>query len=300
MELKQLQYFVVSVDTGSLSRAADVLFTTQPHVSKTIKLLEQELGFELLERTPTGVHVTEQGKKVYEYARRMLSEGHKIAMLRQQENRCQLALTSMPSNELARLFALYLQKYDTLSVRFQQGSLERVLHQVSHHHAGIGFIFASDYQQQALKNMLRHKRLEFQELKRVKLVLYAGPHNPYYHYESIEWAELKKLCLVQNREDDISLFGYVGHMKDNLLDPRYMRMTAEVSSDHVMTQVLQHTALGNIGCRLCDQGKLVEDVRAIRIEGGDTAQFGYVKRLNHTISAVEQSFLQYICECIKA
>ena len=200
----------------------------------------------------------------------------------------------MPSNELAHLFAHYLQGQDTLSVRFQQGSLEGVLHQVSHHQAGLGFIFASDYQQQALKNMLRHKRLEFCPLRRVSLVLFAGPLNPYYEQVGVGWDELKKLCYVQNREEDISLYGYVGHMKNNLLDPRHMRVTAEVSSDHVMTQLLQHTALGSIGCRLCEQGMLAPGVRAVPIAGGDTAQFGYVKRLNHTVTAVEEDFLQYV------
>ena len=44
MELRELQFFVVSVDAGSLSRAAQILYTTQPHVSKTIKKLERTLG----------------------------------------------------------------------------------------------------------------------------------------------------------------------------------------------------------------------------------------------------------------
>ena len=41
MELRELQFFVVSVDAGSLSQAAQILYTTQPHVSKTIKKLER-------------------------------------------------------------------------------------------------------------------------------------------------------------------------------------------------------------------------------------------------------------------
>ncbi|OYP41432.1 hypothetical protein CG709_04910, partial [Lachnotalea glycerini] len=44
MDIKHLQYFVVSVDMGSFHSAAKVLFTTQSHVSKTIKALEQELN----------------------------------------------------------------------------------------------------------------------------------------------------------------------------------------------------------------------------------------------------------------
>ena len=49
MELKQLQYFVVSVDMGSFQNAAKMLYTTQPHVSKTVKALEEELHLKLLQ-----------------------------------------------------------------------------------------------------------------------------------------------------------------------------------------------------------------------------------------------------------
>ena len=68
MELKQLQYFVVSVDMGSFQNAAKMLYTTQPHVSKTVKALEEELHLKLLNREARGVKMTAEGKKVYDYA----------------------------------------------------------------------------------------------------------------------------------------------------------------------------------------------------------------------------------------
>lgn len=82
MDLKQLQYFVVSVDCGSFRKAAEVLYTSQPHIGKTIKALESELQMNLLERHARGVAVTEDGKKVYEYACRILAETEKIRNLR--------------------------------------------------------------------------------------------------------------------------------------------------------------------------------------------------------------------------
>ena len=72
MELKWLEYFVVSVDAGSLSKAAEILYTTQPNVSKIIKELEDSLGVLLLERGRRGVVMTEEGQQIYKYARQML------------------------------------------------------------------------------------------------------------------------------------------------------------------------------------------------------------------------------------
>ena len=39
LEVKELQYFVVCADLSSFSRAAEVLYTTQPNVSKVIRSL---------------------------------------------------------------------------------------------------------------------------------------------------------------------------------------------------------------------------------------------------------------------
>lgn len=68
MDIKQLQYLVVSIDNGSFKKASELLYTTQPHISKTIKSLEVELGMQLLKRNARGVEATEEGRKVYEYA----------------------------------------------------------------------------------------------------------------------------------------------------------------------------------------------------------------------------------------
>jgi len=80
MKLQQLRY-VVEVFRRNLnvSDAAEALFTSQPGVSKQIKLLEEELGVVIFERSAkrfTGV--TEPGKVVIETAQRILKEAENL------------------------------------------------------------------------------------------------------------------------------------------------------------------------------------------------------------------------------
>ena len=44
MDIKQLEFFSVACEKGSLSQAAACLYTSQPHISKTIRTLENQLG----------------------------------------------------------------------------------------------------------------------------------------------------------------------------------------------------------------------------------------------------------------
>ena len=65
IETKQLEYFVVCARLSSFSRAAEALYTTQPNVSKVIRMLEQELGFSLFIRQSRGIVLTARGRRVF-------------------------------------------------------------------------------------------------------------------------------------------------------------------------------------------------------------------------------------------
>jgi LysR family nitrogen assimilation transcriptional regulator len=72
MELDQLKTFLTVAESGTFSRAAIRLASTQPVLSRKIKLLEDELGTELFHRTGRGVVLSEAGKLLEQYARGIL------------------------------------------------------------------------------------------------------------------------------------------------------------------------------------------------------------------------------------
>ncbi len=72
MELDQLKAFLTVAETGTFSRAAIRLTTTQPVLSRKVKLLEEELGAELFHRNGRGVVLSEAGKLLEQYARGIL------------------------------------------------------------------------------------------------------------------------------------------------------------------------------------------------------------------------------------
>ena len=73
MNLKQLESFALIIESRSFSQAAKKLFLTQPTISSHIALLEKELNTQLLVRTTKDVHPTEEGKKLYTYAKQILN-----------------------------------------------------------------------------------------------------------------------------------------------------------------------------------------------------------------------------------
>lgn len=65
MEIRHLSYFRTVAELRSFTKAAVALHTTQPSLSRQMKDLEKELGYQLLQRTSVGVELTRAGEGLY-------------------------------------------------------------------------------------------------------------------------------------------------------------------------------------------------------------------------------------------
>ncbi|MGH6923228.1 MAG: LysR family transcriptional regulator [Propylenella sp.] len=68
MDIRQLQYFLKVAERRSITAAASELNITQPTLTKSIRLLEQELGVTLFDRLPRGVELTLYGQSLVRHA----------------------------------------------------------------------------------------------------------------------------------------------------------------------------------------------------------------------------------------
>lgn len=74
MDLRQIRAFLAIADTGTVTRAAELLHVVQPAISRQIKLLEDEISAPLFLRTKHGMQLTDAGHVLCERARRALRE----------------------------------------------------------------------------------------------------------------------------------------------------------------------------------------------------------------------------------
>jgi DNA-binding transcriptional LysR family regulator len=72
LDIDQLKTFVAIVDTGSFTRAAEIVHKTQSAVSMQMKRLEERVGKPIFARDGRASKLTEDGERLLDYARRIL------------------------------------------------------------------------------------------------------------------------------------------------------------------------------------------------------------------------------------
>ena len=76
--IRQMQYYIAVVETGSFSEAAEACHISQSAVSQQIRALEDDLGVELIARRGRKFEITPAGRYFYRQARRMTAEMESI------------------------------------------------------------------------------------------------------------------------------------------------------------------------------------------------------------------------------
>ncbi len=74
MTLHQLKIWTTIARCLSITRAADELHVRQPSVTQQIKILEKEFGLKLYNVNSRGIEVSQAGRVVLKYAKRILSQ----------------------------------------------------------------------------------------------------------------------------------------------------------------------------------------------------------------------------------
>ena len=74
MELRHARYFVAVAEELNFRRAAELLHLAQPSLSTQIRLLEEDVGVQLLERDSHKVELTPAGRSFLEGCRRLLQD----------------------------------------------------------------------------------------------------------------------------------------------------------------------------------------------------------------------------------
>ena len=126
--LQQLRIIKAIASENSFTRAAEILFISQPSLSKQVKLLENRLGILLINRESNKISLTEAGKLFLQYSERVLALCEESCRaLNDLKNGDRGSLTVGASQTIGtylmpRVLALFAQHYPQINLKVQVDS----------------------------------------------------------------------------------------------------------------------------------------------------------------------------------
>ena len=289
MDIPKLRIFVTVARVGNFTRAAALLYLTQPPVSQQIAALEAQLGAPLIERLPRQLRLTPAGAALLPYAEQLLAladagaeAARAAAGLADRTLRLGVGhtlATYLLPDLLRRYRALYPQRLARISVGNTADLLDLV---------------ASDTVEIALVGSpAEHPDVEVQPFMHDRLVVIVAPEDPWADRGEVDLHELTGRVLL-TREPGSALHATVGR----LLGP------GALAGDGVIllgeTEAIKRSVEANLGVALV-QGIAIErevaagNLRALTLRGADDRRtYAYARRRGRELSSAAACMVELL------
>ena len=251
MKKDQLENFIAIVEAGSINKAAEKLYITQPSLSRSMKSLEEEMGKPLLERNTHGVSLTATGKIFYNYAQSILNQFNMLERLKDFDEDVVYSKLSVSVNSIFledNLIYNFYKKINSLETEISilETLADDVLNDVASSTSEIGIIVLNDFQLKIFRRMAEIKDIELEIFDEGPLVIHSHESCSLNTYEKIESKELMSHIYIHLPYDFISNLNYTLQVDE--IGLKDLSKTITMTSYHAVLKMLQNTdsfILGN-------------------------------------------------------
>ena len=181
MNTKHLEYFITIAELGSLNKAAQTLFISQPQLGKIIRDLEDDMGVPLFTRTAHGMILTQEGEEFQRHARVVLQETQKLCSIRAHSARNSLVVSMTKFSHIMESFieiTLRHKEDPAFTHRLNEGSPEEVIEDIRCGHANLGVIHFDSQRREKMDTLFRTSRLEYHFLAYVRPHILLSKRHP--------------------------------------------------------------------------------------------------------------------------
>lgn len=168
MRIRNLQYLITATECGSLNKAAEMLYLSQPNLSFAIHSLEKEVGYPIFHRTSKGIHLTEKGQDFVVLAKGILDNYEKMQNLGDSVKSIHYHLAANSAAILMEPFYKLCMEYQSYS-RFQftlsNQQTDSILEDVYHGKYELGIFVYSIGQTAEINDTINKYQLTSKHLK---------------------------------------------------------------------------------------------------------------------------------------
>lgn len=298
MTLQQIQYVLEISRYGSISKAAQVLYLTQPYLSTILRDLESELHITIFVRSRSGVALTDDGREFLQYARPLLEQEKRIKELythHAKNHPFRFCIATQRYSFIIMSFFQFFRNFkpEQFEIHLREGSMNQVIKDVYEQRSSLGIIFLTPATDTFIHKYLAVRNLEFVKIVSISPCVFFHKSHPMAVFQEID---LNDMCAYPfasfETEPSISIdFSEEALYADiSAIERRYY-----VIDRGTIINVLTHTDAFSIGTGILSDGFAGPELVSRPIKGhqGEIC-LGYIKPVNVVLPDQAAEFIHEV------
>ena len=297
MTIQQLNYVITISEKGSLNKAAEVLYVTQPSLTSAVRELEKELGITLFNRGGKGVTLTNDGAEFIQYARQVVNQYDRLLEKYGKGGnlRKKFGISCQHYSFAVKSFVEMVKQFDTDEYEFaiRESKTRDVIEDVTTGKSEVGILYLSDFNRKAIGKFLKSSQLEFHPLIKCEPYVYLWKGHPLAKQKSIRLEELRDYPCLSFEQGPSGAFYFAEEILSTYDYIRTIKATDRATMLNLMVGLNGYTLCSGIICEELNGSDYVavafedkeEEVAAGRME------IGYIVKQNMILSQMAEMYI---------
>ena len=306
MTLQQLNYMLTISETGSLNKAAEVLYVAQPSLTSSIRELENELGITIFHRSNKGVTLTNDGAEFALYARQVYSQYQTLLDKYGTEGtlKKKFGISTQHYSFATATFVAMVKQFNTAEYEFaiRETKTLEVIEDVSSLKSEVGILYLSDFNRAAIMKLLNTNQLIFHKLIACEAYVYIWEGHPLAKQDKISFKQLEDYPCCSFEQGDNSSFYFAEEILSTNDYPRTIKVNDRATMLNLMRGVNGYTLCsGIISEELNGTDYVAIPFEADESHANSNMEIGYVVKKNVMLSKMGELYIeemkQYLSKC---
>lgn len=299
MTLQQLNYAITITRTGSMNKAAEQLFISQPSLTSSIKELERELGITVFNRSGRGVTLTAEGAEFILYARQVYSQYENLLEKfgKRSNIKKRFGVSTQHYSFAVKAFVETVKTFDTSKYEFaiRECKTLEVITDVSTLKSEIGILYLSDFNRKVIQKLLTSNGVEFHKLINCNAYVYLWKGHPLAKKKSITIEQLSDYPCLSFEQGDGSSFYLAEEILSTNEYPRIIKTCDRATMLNLMVGLNGYTLCSGIICEeLNGTDYVAVPFKADDSNPNSVMEIGYIIRSNIVLSDTGRLYIDEI------
>ncbi|MCL2114119.1 MAG: LysR family transcriptional regulator [Streptococcaceae bacterium] len=289
--LQQLKYFTEIARIGSINQAADVLYITQPSLSKSMKDLEETVGSTLFKRTSKGISLTQDGTEFLGYARQVLEQSDLLESrwLNKQPSRRLCAISTQHYAFAVNAFVNMVKKTQSSEYEYtlREARTYEIIEDVKALRSELGVLYKNNYNGQVIDKILRENRLVFHPLFVAKPHVFVSSTNPLASKKTVTLEDLEEYPRLSYEQGEHNSF----YFSEEILSTIYAKKDIKVGDRATIFNLMIGLNGYTISTGIVSSDLNGDNIISIPLAVEDRIEIGWISQKSALLSLQAQLYL---------